>query len=132
MDYRFYHRILKSSWIFIKKNRDIWNTKHFHNFIVYYFLFEFLVFLTSFFLFYLSIVVKIFLKFVLFYCMDQRFYERTLQNYSFLFQKIWDTWHPKFHQNSIVYYFFYYFSIFDIFFFLFHLSKVVKNLWNFL
>jgi len=34
-NYRFYQRILKSFWIFIKKNRDIWNTKHFQNFIVY-------------------------------------------------------------------------------------------------
>jgi len=63
-DYRFYQRILKSAWIFIKKNRDIWNTKHFQNSIVYYLLFDFLVFLTSFFLFYLSIVVKKFLKFL--------------------------------------------------------------------
>ena len=63
MDYRFYKRILKNFLIFIKKNRDIWNTKHFHNSIVYYFLFDFFVFLTSYFLFYLSIVVKKFLKF---------------------------------------------------------------------
>jgi len=35
-DYRFYHRILKNSWILIKKNRDIVNTKHFQNSIVYY------------------------------------------------------------------------------------------------
>jgi len=63
-DYRFYQRILRSSWIFVKKNRDIWNTKHFQNSIVYYKLFGFLVFLTSFFLFYLYIVVKKFLKFL--------------------------------------------------------------------
>ena len=28
-DYRFYQRILENSWILIKKNRDIVNTKHF-------------------------------------------------------------------------------------------------------
>ena len=38
-DYGFYHRILKNSSIFIKRNRDTLNTKHFHNFILYYLLF---------------------------------------------------------------------------------------------
>ena len=28
-DYRFYQRLLENSWIFIKKNRDTLNTKHF-------------------------------------------------------------------------------------------------------
>ena len=35
-DSRFYQRILENSSIFIKKNRDILNTKHFQNSIVYY------------------------------------------------------------------------------------------------
>jgi len=35
-DYRFYQRILENSWILIMKNRDIVNTKHFQNSIVYY------------------------------------------------------------------------------------------------
>ena len=66
---------------------------------------------------------------VLFYCMDPRFYHRIMQNYGFFFfQKIWDVWNPKCHQNSTVYNFFLiFFSIFDIFFFLFHLFKLVKN-----
>jgi len=38
-DYRFYHRILENSWIFIEKIRDIWNTKHFQNSIIYNLLF---------------------------------------------------------------------------------------------
>jgi len=63
-DYRFYHRILKNSWLLIKKNRDIVNTKHFHNSIVHYLLFNFLVFLTSFFLVYPSMAFKKFLKFL--------------------------------------------------------------------
>jgi len=63
-DYRFYQRILENSWILIKKNRVIVNTKHFQNSIVYYLLFNFLVFLTSFFLFYLFMVFKKFLKFL--------------------------------------------------------------------
>ena len=50
----------------IKKNKDIVNTEHFHNSIVYYLVFNFLVFLTSFFLFYLSMVFKKNLKFL--YC----------------------------------------------------------------
>jgi len=33
-DYRFYQRILENSWILIKKNRDIENTKHFQNSVV--------------------------------------------------------------------------------------------------
>jgi len=61
-DYRFYQIILENSWILIKKNRDIVNTKHFQNSIVYYSLFNSLVFLTSFFLFYPSMVFKKFLK----------------------------------------------------------------------
>jgi len=65
-DYRFYQSILENSWILIKKNRDIVNTKYFQNSIVYYLLFNFLVFLTSFFLFYLSMVFKKFLKIL--YC----------------------------------------------------------------
>jgi len=35
-DYRFFQRILENSWIFIKKNKDIWNPKHFQNSIIYY------------------------------------------------------------------------------------------------
>jgi len=63
-NYKFYHRILENSWIFIEKNRDIWNINYFQNSIVSYLLFYFLVFLTSFFLFYLPIVVKKFLKYL--------------------------------------------------------------------
>jgi len=63
-EYRFYQRILENSSILIKKNRDIINAKHFQNSIVYYLFFNFLVFLTSFFLFYLSMVFKKFLKFL--------------------------------------------------------------------
>jgi len=63
-DYRFYQRILENSWILINKNRDIVNIKQFQNSIVYYLLFNFVVFLTSFFLFYVSMVFKKFLKFL--------------------------------------------------------------------
>jgi len=49
---------------FLLRKIDIRNTKHFRNSIIYYLLFDFLVFLTSFFLFYLSIVVKKLLKFL--------------------------------------------------------------------
>jgi len=111
--------------------RDIVNTKHFQNSIVYYLLFNFLVFFTSFFLFFLFMVLKKFLKVVFFYCMDPRFYQKILQNYGFFFQKNWDIWNPKFQENSIVYYFFFIFLAFLAFFLLFHLSKLVKKFWNF-
>jgi len=59
----------------IKKNRDLLNTNHFQYSIVYYLLFNSLVFLTSFF----SILAvygfqKILKIFVLYYCMNPRFY----------------------------------------------------------
>jgi len=47
---------------YYEKNGDICNTKHFQSSIVYNLFFNFLVFLTSFVLFYLSIVVKEILK----------------------------------------------------------------------
>jgi len=61
-DYRFYQRILENYWIFIEKNRDTLNTKHFQNSMVTIFFLNFLVFLTSFFLVYLSMVFKKILK----------------------------------------------------------------------
>jgi len=58
-DYRFYQRILENSLVFIKKNRDTLNTKHFENSIVYYLLFSFFsIFDMFFFLFYLAMVFK--------------------------------------------------------------------------
>jgi len=75
---------------------------------------------------------KILKIFVLFYYLDPRFYQRIMQNNVF-FQKIWDIWNPKFHQNFIVCLFLFYFLTFSTsFFFLFPLSKLVKKLWNFL
>jgi len=65
--------------------------------------------------------------------MDPRFYQKILQNYSFCFQKKnWDIWNPKFQQYSIVYYCVFTFLAFLAFCFLFHLSKLVQKLWNFL
>ena len=123
---------MENSRIFIKKNRDVLNTKHFQNFIVYYLLFNFVVFCTSFFIVYLSMVFKNILKiFVLFCCMDSRFYEKILQNYGFFKKKLRylkSIILTKFH---CLLFLFYFFSIFGIFF-LFHLSKLVQKLWNFL
>ena len=59
-------------------------------------------------------------------------YKRQLQNYGFFLQKNWDIWNPKFQQISIVHYFFFMFLAFLTFSFLFHLSKLVQKLWNFL
>jgi len=94
-DYRFYQRILENSWILIKKNRDIVNTKHFQNPIVYYLLFNFLVFLTSFFLFYLSMVLKKFLKFLCCFIVWVRdFIQKFCKTTIFFFKKNWDIWNP--------------------------------------
>ena len=88
-EYRFYQRIVENSRILIKKNRDIVKTKHFQNSIVYYLLFNFLVFFTSFF----SVLPvdgfqKILKIFVFFYCIDLRFPQKFLQNYGFFLKKI--------------------------------------------
>jgi len=131
-DYRFYQRFLENSWIFIEKNRDIWNMKHFQNSIVYYFLFYFLLFLISFFF---SILppysCQKILKFF-FYFMDPRFCQRILQNYGGFFLEnliyLKTKISPKFHN---LLFFSNFFSIFCIFFFLFHLSKLDKKLFNF-
>jgi len=131
-DYRFYQRILENSWIFIVKNTDIWNTKHFQNSIVHYLLFYFLVFLTSFFLFYLPIVVKKFLKFLCFSLYGFEILSKNSAKLWLFFQEkliyLKSKISPKFHNLLFLSYFF---SIFDIFF-LFHLSKHVKKLLNFL
>ena len=122
-DYRFYQRILENSWILIKKNRDIVNTKHFQNSIVYYLLFNFVVFLTSFFLVYLSIVSKKFLNFL--YCFIvciRDFIKKFCKTVIFFFKKKCsftkiDICEIFFFQISAIYYLFFYFSnIFHIFF----------------
>ena len=87
-DYRFYQRILKNSSIFIKKIRDILNTKHFLSSIVYYLLFWFFSIFDIFFFYFTCLwFLKKFKIFVLLYCMDTRFYQKILQNYSFSFKK---------------------------------------------
>jgi len=64
--------------------------------------------------------------------MDPRFYQKNSAKIWFFFKKNWDIWNPKFQQNSIVYYFVFIFLAFWAFCFLFHLSKLVQKLWNFL
>ena len=113
----------------IKKNRDIVNTKHFQNSIVYYLLFKFLVFLTYFFLFYLSMVFKKILQiFVLFYCMDPRFYQKILQNYGFfLKKKIQIFENQNFNKIPSVTIFFLIFLAFLTFFFYFTYPNLSKD-----
>jgi len=124
-DYRFYQRIPENSRILIKKNRDIVNTQHFQNFIVYYLFFNFLVFLTSFFLFHLSMVFKNFLKFLCYFIVWIRdFIKKFYKTIVFFFKKNWDIWNPEFQQNSIVYYFF--------FIFLAVLAFFINEFWKFL
>jgi len=126
-DYRFYQRILENSWIFIEKNRHIWNTKHFQNSIIYYLFFYFLVFLTSFFLFYLPIVIKKFLKFLSFLLYGSEILSKNSTKLWFFFKKIWYIWNPKFHQNSLIFYFFLIFLHFWHLFFYF----TYPNLWKY-
>jgi len=60
------------------------------------------------------------------------FFKKFCKTTIFFSKKNWDIWNPKFQQNSIVYYFFFIFLGFLAFCFLFHLSKLVQKLWNFL
>jgi len=119
---------------YLLKNTDTLNKKHFQNSIIYYLLIYFLVSLTSFFFSILPVYgfTKKIKSFVLFYCMNPRFYQKILQNYGFFVKKNWDIWYPKFQQNSIVYYFVFIFLVFLAFCLLFHLSKLVQKLWNLL
>jgi len=68
---------------------------------------------------------------VLFYCMDPRFYQKILQNYVFFLKKLRylkSKISTKFHRLLFRFFFLAFFT----FCFLFHLSKLVQKLWNFL
>jgi len=116
-DYGFYHRILENSSILSKKNRDILNTKHFQNSIVYYLLFNFLVFLTSFYLFYLSIMVfKKFSKFLCCFIVWIRdFIKKIMRNYGFFLKKIVISEIQNFNKIPSFTIFFFFFSIMEFF-----------------
>ena len=107
-DYRFYHRIMENSSVFIEKNRDSLNTKHnifrIPSFTICFF--NFLVFLTSFFLFYLSMVFKKIQKFLSCFIVWIRDF---IKNLRYLKSQI----STKFHRLLFLLYFF---SIFDILF----------------
>jgi len=114
----------------IKKNRDIVNTKNFQNSIGYCLLFNFLVFLTSFFLFYLSLVFEKFLKFLCcFVVWIQDFIKKFYKTMVFFRKKLRyfkSRISTKFHRLLFIFYFF---IIFGIFFY-FAYPKLVKKLWN--
>ena len=107
-NYRFYQRILENSWILMKKNRDIVNTKHFQNSIVYYLFFNFVVFLSSFFLVYLSMVFKNFLKFLCCFIVWIRDFTKDFWKIMEHFSKNIDIWNPKLFTNSIIYFLFFF------------------------
>jgi len=70
---------------------------------------------------------------VLFYCMNPRFYQKIVQNYSFIFSKKFEIFEiQNFNNIQLFTIFFYIFLAFLAFFFLFHLSILVQKLWNFL
>jgi len=77
----------------IKKNRDIVNTKNFQNYVGYYFLFLFFCIFDIFFsilpIYDFQKIVKIF---VLFCCVDPRFYQKICKTMVFCFKKNWDIW----------------------------------------
>ena len=130
-DYRFYQTILENSWIFIKRT-DILNTKHFQNSIVYYLLFEFFSIFGIFFSILPVYGFKNNLKFLCCFIVRIRDFIKKLYKIMVFFKNNWDIWKPKFQQNFIVYSFFFILLGFLVFCFLFHLSKLVQKLWNFL
>jgi len=86
-----------------------------------------------FFVFYLSMVFKKIIKFLgCFVVWIRDFIKKFCKTMVFFSINNWDIWNPKYQQNSTVYYFFFIFLEFLEFCFLFHLSKLVKKLWNFL
>ena len=106
------------------KEIQTFEIKILHNSIIYYLLFDFLVFLTSFSILPVYSCQKILKIFVLFYCIDPRFYQRILQNYVF-FSKKFEIFEI---QNFIVYYFFFIFLAFlTSFFFYFSFPNLCKN-----
>jgi len=126
-DYRFYQRILENSWILFKKNKDIVNTQHFQN---YYLLFNFVVFLTSFFLVYLSVVFEKFLKFLCCFIVWIRDFTKDLwkikEHFSKKYRHLKSKIIHKFHYLLFVFFLFYYH--FWRLFFLFHRIKLVKKI----
>ena len=81
----------------------------------------------------MSMVFKKIVKFLCcFIAWMQDFIKKLCKTMVFFCKKNWDIWNPKFQQNSIIYYFFFILSAFSAFCFLFHLSKFVHELWNFL
>jgi len=108
------------SWNIFLTNIDIWNSKFFKNYIVYY-LFSFYFFSILVIFFSISPIQtcqKILNIFLVLYCMDYRFYQRILGNSWTFTEKNRDTLNTKQFQNFIVYYLlFLFFSIFYMFFF---------------
>jgi len=119
-NYRFYERILKTYWIFIKKNRDIGNIQHFQNSIVYYFAFLFFCIFDIFFSILPVYSFKKFLKFLCCFIIWIRDFFKEFCKIMVYLKKISDIWNPKFHQNFAIYYFFFIFLKFLTYFFLFH------------
>jgi len=126
-DYRFYQRILENSWIFFKKNRDIVNTKHFQNSIVYYLLFNFVVFLTSFFLVYLSMVFEKFLKFLCCFIVWIRDFTKDfwkiMEHFSKKYRHFKSKIIPKFRYLLLFLFYYHFWRLF----FPFHQIKLVKK-----
>jgi len=102
----------------IKKNRDIVNTKIFQNSIGYYMLFNFVVFLTSFFLVYLFMVFKKFLQVLCCFILWIRDFIKKIVKLWFFFSKKIEIFEiDNFNKiPSFTIYFISFFIIFGIFF----------------
>jgi len=94
--------------------------------------FIFLLFLTFYFQFQLSVLVNKFYKFLCCFILWIREFIKEFGKSWNIFLKTIDIWNPKFFINSTVYYLFFFFWHFGNLFFLFHLSKLVKKFKTFL
>ena len=103
----------------------------FQNSAVYYLLF-FIIFDIFFSFLPVYSYPKILKLFLLFSCMDQRFYQRILQNYGFFFQGTLIYLKSKISPKSIVYYFFFIFLTFLTSFFSISLIQSCQKIMEFL
>jgi len=127
---------LENSWIFINKNRDTLNTKHFQKSVVYYFFFIFLAFLVFFFLFHLSKLLQKLWSFL-------NYFIGRVRDFANVFWKIQKVllkkimireilFFSKFYVLLFAFLFFCYFWHFIFKFFYFFLLKTSRNFYVFL
>jgi len=126
--WRFYQRFQENSKSSFKKNINMWKNYFFQNSTIYYLFFYFLLFLTFYFQFRLSVLVNKFYKFLCFFILWIRDFIKEFWKIMEYFSKKYRHLKSKIlHKFHRLLFFFCFFSILVIFFFLFHLSKLVKK-----